>query len=224
MIGEILLGLDLLAFRYVNNKRLMEKIVGDYELKVGYKDIFFCKKPIVVNMRITPHLFVCGLSGSGKSKMIEFAVQNKNVVLINAFEDDFRSIKGIRVLGNDNILEFLKGLLDSLKERKKTDRPLYVVIDELLVLCIDKAITKAITDILAIGRHYNVFLIGISQIGTKESVKFKDLFNARICFKQVEESSYRAILGYTPEDKQLRRREFYLYSDRIDRGYTYTIK
>ena len=58
----------------------------------------------------------------------------------------------------------------------------------------DKGITKAITDLLAIGRHYNIFLVGISQQGTKESVKFKDLFNSRICFSQVEESSYRSVI------------------------------
>lgn len=100
---------------------------------------------------------------------------------------------------------------------------MYIVIDELLVLCIDKNITKMIADLLAIGRHYNVFIIGISQQGTKEAVKFKDLFNARVCFRQVEESAYRSVLGYSPEDKQLKKREFYLYSDEINRGYTYSI-
>lgn len=67
------------------------------------------------------------------------------------------------------------------------------------------------------------FLIGISQIGTKEAVKFKDLFNTRICFKQVEESSYRSVLGYSPENKKLTKQQFLLYSDKISEGYTYTV-
>jgi DNA segregation ATPase FtsK/SpoIIIE-like protein len=95
--------------------------------------------------------------------------------------------------------------------------------DELLILCMDNKIEKAIMNLLAVGRHYNIFLIGICQLGTKEIIKFKDLFNTRICFRQVEESSYRAVLGYSPEDKQLQKREFYYYSDEVGKGYTYDV-
>ena len=100
---------------------------------------------------------------------------------------------------------------------------MYVVIDELLVLCIDKKISNAIKDLLAIGRHYNIFLIGISQRGCKSDLSFKDLFNARMTFKQVESSSYGAILGYSVEDKRLNKREFILASDDIYRGMTYDV-
>lgn len=222
MISEILLGADLLALRYFNNLRLEQKEVDQYQLKIGYvKGIF--NKPIVVDMRITPHLFVVGLSGNGKSKMVEKAIQKKNVVLINAFKDDFKTVQAKRIVGNVNTLKYLNELLQSVREGNKWTRPLYIVIDELLVLCIDKNITKMIADLLAIGRHYNVFIIGISQQGTKEAVKFKDLFNARVCFRQVEESSYRAVLGSSVEDTKLKKREFYLYSDDIYRGYTYSV-
>lgn len=220
MITEILLGADLLVLRYLNNKRLEQKEVNEYQLKLGFKNTLIYKRPLIIDMKTTPHLFVCGLSGSGKSRMIEKAIQGKNVVLINAFDDDFKTIKGRRIVGNNNILIFFNTLLESLYKR---DEPLFIVIDELLVLCMDKGITKTIADLLAIGRHYNIFLIGISQQGTKESVKFKDLFNSRVCFRQVEESSYRSVLGYSPEDTQLKKREFYLYSDVIERGYTYSI-
>jgi hypothetical protein len=203
--------------------KYLNKEVGEYELKVGYKNLLICRKPIIVDMRTTPHLFVCGLSGSGKSKMVEYAAKGKNVALLNVFEDDFTSIQGQRIIGNNNILKFLTSLLDTMRSRQKGTEPLYLVMDELLVLCIDKVITKAVTDVLAIGRHYNIFIIGISQIGTKESVKFKDLFNARICFRQVEESSYRTVLGYSPEDIQLKQREFLYYSDEVGKGITYTI-
>lgn len=222
MISEILLCLDLLALRYFNNLRLEQKEVNQYQLKLGYtKGII--NKQILVDMRITPHLFVVGLSGQGKSKMVEKAIKGKQVVLLNAFKDDFKTIQAKRILGNVNILKYLNGLLQSVREGKKWTRPLYLVFDELLVLCVDKNITKAITDLLAIGRHYNIFIVGISQIGTKESVKFKDLFNSRVCFRQVEESSYRVVLGSSVEDTKLKKREFYLYSDDIYRGYTYSV-
>lgn len=218
MITELaLIGAAICTSKYLN------KPVGDYELKVGYKNMVAFKKPIIADMRVTPHLFVCGLSGNGKTKMVEYAIQNKKCVLINAFKKDFKTIEATRVIGNNKVLEYLRGLLNSMKLRDEKSKPFYVVIDELLVLCMDKNIANAITDILAIGRHYNIFLIGISQIGTKEVVKFKDLFNARICFKQVEESSYRTVLGYSPEDTNLKKREFYLYANEIAKGYTYSI-
>ncbi len=219
MVLNLLLGLDLLTLRYLNNKRLELKETNDYQLKLGYKDNFLYKRPLVVDMKITPHILVCGLSNSGKTKMIEFAIKNKNVVLLNVYQDDFKAVNCQRINGKDSILEFLNSLL-ILKFQKL---PLYIVIDELLTLCIDKRIVEAITNLLAIGKHLNVFIIGISQQGTKESVKFKDLFNVRVCFRQVEESSYRAVLGYSPQDTHLVHREFYLYSDYIEKGYTYTI-
>ena len=218
MITELIISAAMVGtYKYVNRP------IGEYELKIGYKTLGILRSPIIVNMENTPHLFVCGLSGSGKSKMVEYAMKNKNCVLLNVFSNNFKAIKGKRIIGNDKILEYLKGLLNSMKLRDEKSKPFYVVIDELLVLCMDKAITSAITDILAIGRHHNIFLVGISQIGTKEAVKFKDLFNARVCFRQVEESSYRSVLGYSPEDTQLRKRQFYLYSDELAKGYTYSI-
>lgn len=224
MIKELLLCFDFLIFCYIYNIRLNNIHLDDFQLNIGFKDYIVVKKPIIVDMKVTPHVFVSGLSGNGKSKMVEYSMQHKKVILFNVFEDDFLSLKPLRIInGNDDILNFLKLMLNDLSKRNKKSEPLYLVFDELLVLCIDKNITKSITDLLAVGRHYNIFIVGISQIGTKESVKFKDLFNTRICFKQVEESSYKTVLGYTPEDKNLSCREFYLYSDKICRGETYNI-
>ena len=222
MLSEIFLVLDAFAFIHFNNKRLSYKDVTEFELKLGYKDNLIYQKPLIVNMKKTPHLLVCGLSGQGKSKMVEYALKDKNVILINAFEDDFISLKCERIIGNDNILNFLKLILNDLPKRKPSRIPLYIAIDELLVLCIDKNITKCIQDLLAIGRHYNIFIIGISQVGTKESIKFKDLFNCRVCFRNVEESSYRAVLGATVENTKLYNQQFYLYSDDVYFGETYT--
>ena len=192
---------------------------GEYELLIGYSGKLL-KRQIKANMKTCPHILVCGLSGSGKSKMVESAIRGKQVMLLNVFEDDFTSIKGRRINGNDKILNCLELLV---KEPYKREVPLYIVIDELLVLCLDKKVNKAIADLLAIGRHYNIFVIGISQRGEKTELPYKNLFNTRVCFRQVEESSYRAILGYSPEDKNLGHREFYLYSDVLARGKTYDL-
>lgn len=212
-IGQGLINI----FSTAKNKKLLDQ----YSLLIGYSGSLL-KKQIIVNMKITPHVLVCGLSGSGKSKMVETAISDKNnVALLNVFEDDFISIRGDRINGNENILDYLKSLVE---EPYKRIEPLYVVIDELLVLCMDKKVNKAIADLLAIGRHYNIFVIGISQRGEKTELPYKNLFNARVCFRQVEESSYRAILGFSPEDKKLKHREFYLYSDEIAKGKTYDLK
>ena len=109
------------------------------------------------------------------------------------------------------------------REPYKRDKPLYIVIDELLVCCMDKKINNAIKDLLAIGRHYNVFVIGIAQRGTKTDLSFKDLFNARMTFRQVEDSSYRAILGVSVEERNLKKREFIIMSDDVYYGKSYDI-
>lgn len=191
----------------------------DKQLLLGYDIDSY--EPLIADMGVVPHLFVCGLSKCGKSRMIEYAIQDKKTILINVFQEDFKSIKTRRVNSKDKILMCLKDLIENPYYRQE---PLYIVIDELLVLCMDKDVTKAIMDLLAIGRHYNIYIIGISQIGTKESVKFKDLFNVRICFRQVDDSSYKTVLGYSPEIKDLMPRQFHLYSDKLAFGYTYDIR
>ena len=191
----------------------------DYVLVIGHAKGLF-KTPIIVDMKTTPHLLCCGLSGQGKSRCIEYAIKDKDVVLLNAFEDDFKSIKARRIIGNENILRYLEMLV---REPYKRNKPLYIVIDELLVCCMDKKINNAIKDLLAIGRHYNIFVIGIAQRDTKTDLSFKDLFNARMTFRQVENSSYQAILGCSVEDKRLNKREFILMSDDLYYGKSYDI-
>lgn len=214
-----------IADKYISNAVIglfgthKKNTISDYELILGYQGKLI-KKPIIVDMRSTPHLLCCGLSGQGKSRCIEYAVKGKDVVLLNAFHDDFKTIKGRRVVGDENILKYLESLV---KEPYKREKPLYIVIDELLVLCIDKKISNAIKDLLAVGRHYNLICIGIAQRGTKQDLSFKDLFNSRMTFRQVEGSAYASILGYSIEDKRLNKREFILASDDLYKGMTYDV-
>ena len=82
----------------------------------------------------------------------------KNVTILNAYEDDFTSVKNARrIIENEKILKYLTNLLENPIKRKEDDI-LFLVIDEMLVLCSDKKITKAITDLLAIGRHLSEFM------------------------------------------------------------------
>ena len=190
-----------------------------YTLTVGYRGHFH-KRPITVNMLVTPHLLVCGLSGQGKSRCIEYAMKDKSCILINCFEDDFKSIEAPRIIGNDNILRYLEKLVTAPCKRNK---PLYIVIDEMLVLCMDKKINKCILDILAVGRHYNIFIVGIMQRGLKQDFSGKDLFNARMTFRQVDPSSYRSILSAPVGERNLNKREFYLFTDDVYFGRTYDV-
>ena len=198
-----------------NNEKL--KYDKDYCLIVGYKGVIK-KKPIIVNMLTTPHLLVCGLSGSGKTKCIEYAIKDKRVIILNAFKNDFKSINCPKINGENNIINVLMNCCKQYQEK-----PLYIVIDELLVLCNNKKINKCILDILAVARHYNVYLIGIAQRGLSVDMSFKNLFNSRVCFRQIEEASYRAVLGYSIDNPNLQKREFILLSDYIYKGRTYDI-
>lgn len=189
-------------------------------LLLGYKDT---GELLTVDMLKMAHIGIVGLSLSGKSKMVEVALNNlvgADIVLLNVFRNDFKSVRARRINGDENILLFLNSLLEHPYVR---DRPLYLVIDELNLLADNKDINKVIGNLLKAARHYNIYLICMAQDMVKESVKFKNLFNIRICFRCVEESSYRAFLGVTVPEGNLLPREFYCLSDGLYKGYTYTI-
>ena len=193
--------------------KLKDKIVINHP-----KDPFVLKcGRIEFDMRLAPHILVAGLSGQGKTKFVESLLMNRDdikVTLLNVFRDDMRGVKGRRINSLEDIKNFLENVL-----RSNRTIPEYIVIDELLALSIqDKTISKIITKLLAVARHYNVFLICISQSATKEEIGSKMLFNTRVCFKQVESSQYQVVLGYTPEVKQLDQREFYYISTEVGKG------
>ena len=213
MLIDVYLGgltVGLLSYELI---RLKDKL-----LKVEDKSpyILRCGK-IEFDMKLAPHILVAGLSGQGKSKMVESLLIDRtdiDIVLLNVFRDDMRGVKGRRI----NSLEDIKNFLETVLVANRTT-PLYIIIDELLSLSIqDKTISKTITKLLAVARHYNVFLICISQSATKEEIWSKMLFNTRVCFKQVESSQYQVVLGYTPEVKQLNQREFYYISTEVGKG------
>lgn len=198
-------------------KSYYKQFLEPYECLLGFN----YEGNIIADMRITPHILITGLSGQGKTEMAKTVIRNlqgkADIILLNAFKSDFKAYKGRFIIREVNILLFLKSTLES---KIKRSRPMYIIIDELLVLTKNKEISKCITDLLAIARHYNIFLIGISQEGTKEQLKFKSLFNTRVCFRLLEESSYRTVLGCSVEG-ELKKQEFYLYSNGLYKGRTF---
>lgn len=194
-----------------------------YELVLGHNNL---GDNIIVNMLDTAHLGVAGASMNGKSVCVENAlcnIQNKaNITLVNVFEDDFKRLYNAkRVNGSKQILDYLKRLLEV---QVKRDKPLYVVIDEYNVLSNDKSCNKAIQDLLSQARHFNIFLIVLMQVGNKEDCKFKNLFNARVCFRFLDKSMIDTFLGVTIQDKNLNKQDFFLYSDKLEKGRSFNIK
>ena len=195
-------------------------LLTPYQLVLGYD---FKGDPIITDMSATPHLGVVGTSKMGKSVCIEMALQaiqeQINILMINCFNDDFKSLQGRRINDNQAMKEVLE---EELNNKEWREKPLYILIDEYNVLSKTiKKIDDVIQGLLAQGRHFNVFIICIMQLGNKEDCKFKNLFNCRLAFKTIEKQTISAFLGCPVQDTNLQRQEFYLYHTELIRGRSY---
>ena len=195
---------------------------GKHCLTLGYKRRLGMKCDIVVDMAKTPHCLISGISGSGKSMMAFNALKEKeNLVLCNAFPTDFKGLKCRRIFKPDKIVEFLTDLVEN---PRYYEDGLWVCIDEGLVLTTsNKKASKAIMDLLAIGRHYNVWVIFLTQTSTKNEIPFKNLFGVRCCLRSVDPSSVSVVLGCNV-DVKLNPRQFIVYHTDLEQGRTYDIK
>ena len=205
---------------YRKDKLLREPLPN--ELVIGYDPFSYEMTPIIADMYKNPHMLVSGLSQQGKTSMVEYALRGRQSIILNAMPDNFQSIEPIeRITEYDEMIYILGELIKS----GKLKEPLYVVIDEMLQLVIDgkKQVTELITKLLAKAAHKNIFVIGITQSAEKEVVKCKHLFNTRVCFRVVEDSSYKVVLGYSPEEQILLPRHFYYVTDRKGVGCTYDL-
>ena len=204
-------------YKYLN-KQYKKINLDEYTLLVGYN----AHGKITIDMRITPHLLVTGLSGQGKSRCIKAMLLNlqdkADIVLCNAFAEDYVKVKARKIYGENNILNFISLLLENIKKREK---PLYIVIEELGTVK-NKSLIAKIQELLCIARHYNIYVIGVIQIATKEDLKFKSYFNARLTFRQLDDAAYRVVLG-TGIENNLCKRQFALVSDDLYLGRTYLI-
>lgn len=200
---------DLITYVNALKQTKIDNIkIDESTLKIGYvKDGRYCY-PITVSMRYNPHLLVCGLSQQGKSKMVEYAMQNKQVMLINCYDDDYKTLDSLaRVNGVEDIDKVLRYLCDKMDGNRQ---PLYIVIDEALSLSLcGKDISKSIMRLLSQGAHNCIYVICITQSADKEILKYKQLFNSRVCFKMVDDTQYKSCLGCMPFDDCLMYRQFY---------------
>lgn len=180
-------------------------------------------EPIIADMKITPHMGVIGNSNSGKSKCVEMALFNirfqADFIFMNCMDKDFKSINARRIKEIKKIEECLKQLLDGTVRK----RPLYILIDEYNVLSRTKGIDALIQDLLSQARHFNIFVICLMQTGNKTDCSFKNLFNCRLAFRTIEDSSLKAFLGCSTDIENLVQRDFYLYHSELQRGRTYTL-
>ena len=188
------------------------------ELLLGYD---FKGNPILADMKVNPHLLITGLSGQGKTGLLRTLISNirdADLTLCNCFEEDFRGFQVNRLYGEEAILEYCQLIMEAVEWHEK---PLYIVIEELATLK-DKKLINILKEMLCVCRHYNIFIIGIIQIATKEELKFKSYFISRLSFKQLDSSSYQVVLGAGVE-KDLNKREFYCLTDGLYKGRTYTL-
>lgn len=188
------------------------------ELLLGYD---FKGQPILADMNVNPHLLITGLSGQGKTGLLRTLITNirdADVILCNCFVEDFRGFNVKRLYGEDAILEYCQKIMEQDYWHKK---PLYIVVEELATIK-DKKLVNLLKEMLCVCRHYNIFIIGIIQIATKEELKFKSYFISRLSFKQLDSSSYQVVLG-AGIDKDLQKREFYCITDGLHKGRTYTL-
>lgn len=195
------------------------------KLLIGYD---FKGKPIVADMLEVPHMLVTGLSSQGKTGMLRIMIKNlldnkkSDIVLLNGFTDDYKGFELRHIISQEDIKNFIGELLQGIEEEKARNKPLYVIFEELGKIK-DKDLIALTTKLLQYGRHNKIYLIGVIQTATKEELKFKSLFNTRCTFKQLEESSYRVVLGCSITDK-LHKREFYLYTNDLYKGKTYNLE
>ena len=187
------------------------------ELLLGYNQQGY----IIADMGKYPHLLISGLSNQGKSKMIYYMLKNlgdrANILVLNGFKEDYRGFTLVQ--GTKAIQRRIEAIL---KDKEIRIKPLYLVLEEMQSIGKDKKLQEQLKELLSMGRHYNIFVIGIIQNATKENCSFKDLFNCRCSFRQIDSSSYSVCLG-TSVEKGLEQREFYFLDSNLVKGYTFNI-
>lgn len=222
MITEIILATGIyFCYKLLRKEEYRYIDLPPTKLLIGYDSL---KHKIIADMNICPHVLISGLPNSGKSKCVYIMLKNlrkANIVIWGGFKEDYKDISYREIIGEDNLNTFLDSILNNLYKRKV---PLYIVLEELGTIRSKKTKDK-IQELLCIARHYNIFIIGVIQIATKENCSFKDLFNTRITFKQIGEQNYRVILGMPIEEKYraLQQQEFIMLSDKLYKGKTYLV-
>ena len=155
------------------------------------------------------HCIILGVTNCGKSVLCENMLRNRNTVLINTWETDFKSMTEAKRINNkEDIISFFKWLPSNSEE-------VFVVIDELASLMTDKEVAKEINLALQYSRHYKAHIIGITPRVLANEVQCKSLFPARITGRLLQESDYRTALGISI-NVNLGMREFIIIQDKVE--------
>ena len=155
------------------------------------------------------HCIILGVTNCGKSVLCENMVRNRNTVLINTWETDFKSMpEAKRINDKDSIISFFKCLPNNTEE-------VFVVIDELASLMTDKEVAKEINLALQYSRHHQAHIIGITPRVLANEVQCKALFPCRITGRLLQESDYRTALGISI-NVNLAMREFIIIQDKVE--------
>lgn len=207
--------------RFNTDPEVIEESLKDTEILLGANKNY-PSRAITIDMREFPSLSITGITKSGKTKMAEYILNKTKMakVLINAYEDDFTSVKAKRITDIKEIGKYL----DYLLEVKKFDKPVLVVIDETLSLLSYKEISKKLHLLLTKNRHKNLFIICLFQELNKYNCSFKTLFSSRVAMRSIQTSDIISSLGTSLEEyPRLKNREFILLSDNIYFGKTFDI-
>lgn len=169
----------------------------------------FSFKKVYWDYKTYYHCLILGVTNCGKSVLCENMLRNRNTVLINTWESDFKTMtEAKRINDKDSILSFFKWLPNNSQE-------VFIVIDELASLMTDKEVAKEINLALQYSRHYKAHIIGITPRVLANEVQCKSLFPARITGRLLQESDYRTALGISI-NVNLSMREFIIIQDKVE--------
>ena len=197
-IKILLIAIGLAAADKIHLKKNDGIVVGRHYLKKVYW-----------NYKTYFHLIITGVTGTGKTVLCENITRNRNTVLINTWETDFKSMLNARRINNkEDIIAFFKWIPSNTEE-------VFIVCDELATLMQDKDIAKEINNALMFARHYKAHIIGITPRVLANEVQCKSLFPARITGRLLQESDYRTALGISI-NVNLGMREFIIIQDKVE--------
>jgi DNA segregation ATPase FtsK/SpoIIIE-like protein len=165
------------------------------------------------------HTLIAGDTGSGKSwtenKIVRRLIEEKaDLILIDPKKLELEEYKPHAIIyadDNSSISMAIRAAYSKMQARimetkekglkEYTGNPLYIVIDEMLPITMNKDFKKDgtlyyIEQIAILGRAARVFLIICTQKATRKSIPdmVKTCFYNRICLRQFDKRDYRYVL------------------------------
>lgn len=222
-IYPIMLSRDNVRFNifYIHVNFNVEQYVEFDYYKSDYVLVGFDFKgyPIFLDLEKSPHLMISGDSGSGKTFLLRFILNNlmlnkKRIFLYQARKDDLNiysdsldvclTLQDIYLSLNNvyNILKFREHCKD------KSYKDIYLIFEEFSSLCVKSSDSKntkelknkildILTDVALMGRTLRIYLIITVQKGTTDMIPsaIKNQLKNRIALKIEDNASSTTIIG-----------------------------